>query len=737
VPGGSSVHATGRGGGIDLGDGAFVGFGLAGAVSTALLVTRRRRRRSYVPGSGRRDDLLPVAPVVRTLHLAHLRATTPAAERIDELGDADAEADLDLGARAESVDAHLASDAADIDMDVEAGHAPRPTGASSPSPQTVALASATLPGVPAGVATRQEVAVDLAALHGLGLVGPGAAGTTRSLIVHLLTTTNSTGSSDRARSDAPVVVVPAEIAAALQFPEPTRLPARLRVVSDLTDALDAAETELLHHARLATTSATRESSRGTAAVSLGLVVVSSVPADTRRLQAIIDAGTGAGVAAILLGQWRPGTSLYVDADGTVTATSPGPGEPLRGARLFHLHPDDTAALLDQLHAADPSVSPPVAQRSDQTADMPFAGAERDGAERDGPERDSLSRPAPHRPAETLAAQPSTVFSPPGHLVAASMPMSPGGEDGPAAVVSDVVTAAQSADGAPVPGDRRESAPGFESSVLALTVFGPIRLTFSPADPHTAPANGAAVTGDITGTLSPRLRELLVLLAIHPDGITRDRLADLLWPDTPAERPFATLNKNLARLRRTIATATAGTVPEIALTFGDRHQLDPQAVQTDFRVFSDALAARRAARSDEERVLAYRHVVAAYRGELAEGLAAEWLDTSREAVRRDAVDAATSLARQLVATEPRAALDLLETGRAFDPYNEAIYCDIMRLQRRLGHSDAIERTLALLTARLGELEEQPRAETLALAQRLQTAATQTAPSPPARSTQTSR
>jgi DNA-binding SARP family transcriptional activator len=155
-----------------------------------------------------------------------------------------------------------------------------------------------------------------------------------------------------------------------------------------------------------------------------------------------------------------------------------------------------------------------------------------------------------------------------------------------------------------------------------------------------------------------------------------------------------------------------------LTAGDRHQLDPMTIRTDFRAFSDALAARRTAGGDEQRATAYRQVVAAYRGELAEGLSAEWLETSREAVRRDAVDAATSLARLLVATDARAALELVETARAFDPYNEAIYRDIMRLQRRLGQTDAIERTLALLTTRLTELEETPGPETLALAQRLQ-------------------
>jgi len=59
--------------GITREPGAFVGFGLAAAVSAALVVARRRYRRRYRPGSGHRDDM-PVGPVVYQLRLAHLRA---------------------------------------------------------------------------------------------------------------------------------------------------------------------------------------------------------------------------------------------------------------------------------------------------------------------------------------------------------------------------------------------------------------------------------------------------------------------------------------------------------------------------------------------------------------------------------------------------------------------------------------------------------------------------------------
>ena len=59
---------------------------LAAAVSAALVVARRRHRRGYRPGSGRRDDL-PVAPAVYSLRLAHLRRDAP--DDTDDTADPD------------------------------------------------------------------------------------------------------------------------------------------------------------------------------------------------------------------------------------------------------------------------------------------------------------------------------------------------------------------------------------------------------------------------------------------------------------------------------------------------------------------------------------------------------------------------------------------------------------------------------------------------------------------------
>ena len=168
---------------------------------------------------------------------------------------------------------------------------------------------------------------------------------------------------------------------------------------------------------------------------------------------------------------------------------------------------------------------------------------------------------------------------------------------------------------------------------------------------------------------------------------------------------------------TLTAATAGTVSDITLVGNGRYQLDPATVRVDYWRFADAVAARRAATTDHARVTAYRDVVNSYGGALAEGMSTEWIEPAREAIRRDAIDAVAALARALVDQDPQQTLDLLEIARAFDPHNELLYRDIMRLQERLGQFDAIPRTLTLLTTRLAEIGGQPTPQARGLATRL--------------------
>ncbi|MCU1680216.1 MAG: hypothetical protein JWQ81_955 [Amycolatopsis sp.] len=693
----ASAPATGsqpatREPGFGWGQDLFVGLGLAAAVSAALLVARRRYRARYRAGSGDREDF-PVAPVVYQLRLAHLRS------------EQDDETDLDGN---------------DIDG------APSRRGVVAPArmigaPET-GFDEDTAVAARLGVRDGREIALNLAVARGLGLVGAGAPAAARALLVSALSTSND----HKAGAAGTSVVVPAEDLPPLlgRAAARTQLPAALRVADSLDAALDVLEAEILVRAGAGTTSGNEPGAWP------ALVLAATVHEHQRpRLQAVLDNGSPFGITGLLLGQWQPGVTAYIRADGTVSATSPGLGEQLRGARMFRLADADTAVLLELLHHADPEPSTQneaPAPRGPRPYVPPPATPPAPAPAMAGPDPASeVSSVRPIRDIElevTETAEPPAVTDTELEIIGPRPVQAPGvrlraNQD----LRQPVADAAPSATTTTTAGEvgrvagASTVAPAADAGARASV---PVRVEVLGA-PRVFWRTGHDTTDarEVTGAFQPRTRELLVFLALHPDGASREALVAALWPDTPSERSTNSLNTALSRLRRSVSAATGGTLSEIVMAGEYRYQLDPALVAVDFWHFDAAVAARRAATTDQRRVDAYRAIVDSYGGALADGMSTEWLETAREAIRRDAIDAVAALARALVADDPQQTLDLLEIARAFDPHNEALYRDIMRLQDRLGLTDAIPRTLTLLTTRLAEVDNRPTEHAIGLAARL--------------------
>ncbi|MFI5560781.1 BTAD domain-containing putative transcriptional regulator [Amycolatopsis japonica] len=636
------------GGAVTWGGGeVFVSLGLAAAISALLVLARRRYHARYRPGSGRRDDDLPVAPLVYQLHLAHLRA-----HRHDE--------DLDLNTDT--------GDPATREQGPEPGGEPIPREARAsrvrvigggpatpPSVIDIALAASTR-AARDDTATPSEgtrIALDLARVHGLGVVGPGGYAAARALLLTLLTTIPE-------NVPAPSVYVPAaDLARLLGVPRPsTDLPAAITVVADLDTAL----TDLDAPARRPA------------------VLVTAPPREHdqhARLQHLLDNHGQHGLTALVLGQWRAGVTAYVTAGGTISATDPGLGEPLRGTRAFTLPETATRDLLAFLRTVDPRDS-----TASGAADSDPRRQVTAPPDTTSPVPQQNSGSDPHR-LEITAGTPA--------------PESPAAHDDEPGDDPRLRAAHR---------DQRTPAP------LALTVFGTPALHWCAE-----PARADTERRDLSGELSSRPLELLVFLAVHPGGVSRDAIVDALWPNDPPRNPASVLRTVRSRIRRTLDTATRGTIGDLVLAEHGRYRLDPAVVEVDYWSFADAVTRRRTAGTAERRIEAYEAIVAHYGGALADGLDSDWLTAAREATRRDALDAVAALARSRVEADPDYTLDLLETARAFDPHNELIYRDIMRLQHTLGRHDAISRTLDLLRTRLAEIDTTPTADTVDLAQRL--------------------
>ncbi|ABW12017.1 response regulator receiver and SARP domain protein [Parafrankia sp. EAN1pec] len=313
--------------GVQFPSGGYLGLGAVALLVVALFSMRLWRRRHYVPGTGRRDDL-EEAPVIHQLAVAYNTAT---AER-------DAEGDLVVV---------------------------RPPGDPHVTGRRHAAATATAHAAPPGtrvVGTTgdgQPLALDLAATRGLGLIGPGADAAIRALLVALL--------ADRHQPDAdPVeILIPtADVRRLLGEDTTVAPPQRLHVVADLATLLDRLEAEVVTRARRA--AAGEDPSRST-------LVVVAAPDQTsdRRLQAVLDNGSTLGVVGILYGQWRPGATARVRPDGVVGAASPDIAAALTGNRLFTLPETDTTGLLDLLADADaPAANQEAFRRGNPTQGPP-------------------------------------------------------------------------------------------------------------------------------------------------------------------------------------------------------------------------------------------------------------------------------------------------------------------------------------------------------------------------------
>ena len=630
--------------GIDIGDGVFVSLGLATAIGGALSAARRRNRRCYIPGSGRRDDLLPVAPVIRSLHLAQLR-------------DSDESMATEFG---DDSDTEAHRDSTSLPDSVEIASAEITSAESDPSPG--------------------EHAVDVLALggvRGVGLIGPGSAGAARAVLLDALTAGTETGGHN---TD---VLVSAAVAVNL-IGAGEMLPAGLHLVDSLDAALDQLDAALVHRAYLNTDA----NGTGHDEHRRPIVLITEAPTQPGRLQAVLEAGTKLGLTGVVLGQWRAGTSCYLEHHGTITATNHPNPETLLGRRAFTI---TASAAVDVLNVLATRVA----------AD---------------PEPDEQSTGSSTPPSTDLSTPSSAAASPelePDHRIGIAPGATPSDE-----VANDFLPlreagtpAAAAAASLPVKDIRRRP----DRGLPAIPRAGTVRLNVL-GTPHLTWQSPRGDVVDLAPRLGARQRELIVLLALHRDGLERGRVAETLWPGSPPDRPFNALHTTLSRMRRTIASTDAPA--DLIVNRGDRYLIDSDVVDVDSWAFDTALAARRAASSSEQRATACRQVVACYQGELAAGLDSDWIDAPREAARRDALDAATELARSVVDTDPQQALDLLEMACTFDPLNEQIYCSIMRTQRRLGRLDAIGRTMALLTVRLAEIGESPARETSTLAETLQ-------------------
>jgi DNA-binding SARP family transcriptional activator len=429
------------------------------------------------------------------------------------------------------------------------------------------------------------------------------------------------------------------------------------------DAVASSRLRVVDHVDAAVAELSREvRDRTQNAASAGIVLVATAGTPPNaRLQAVLDNGGALHIAGILLGYWPAGGTIRVRPDGIVGAASPGLNDVLLGTRLFHLDANDTRDLIELFTDAAPS--------------LPTPRAELDGIQ---------PRIAQNARSATLEGKPSDPV------------VTDGGNSAPEATNGDNIQRAESR-------DHAHQSPG------ALSILGPFALTWQ--SDHREPQ-------DIDAALARKHRHLLIFLALHPEGATREAIREALWPTARGPKPLNAFYATVSQIRGKLTELIDSEAAEIIELRGERVALNTDLIGVDYWELLDAEHALHVATDDTARHAALSRIAATYRGELAEGTSELWLDGPREATHRSAVNALAELAATYRKTDPQRRLQILEHARMLDQYNESIYRDIMRTQAELGLPDSVNRTLTLLTTALAEIGDQPEASTVTLAQDLQ-------------------
>nr|MDP8970980.1 winged helix-turn-helix domain-containing protein [Actinomycetota bacterium] len=239
-------------------------------------------------------------------------------------------------------------------------------------------------------------------------------------------------------------------------------------------------------------------------------------------------------------------------------------------------------------------------------------------------------------------------------------------------------------------------PASEAS-LSLRCFGSFALSIG----------GRPV--DATG-VKPRARSALHLLAMHAGRpVHREALIEALWPEGDARAATRNLHVAVSTLRGLLEPGNARGEPSIVAREGDAYRLAlPADAEVDVLYFERLLAQGRTAQATGDRrraVAAYQRALDVYRGDLLpEEGPAEWVLSTRERYRAEAVEAARAAAELLLAlAEPTRAAHAAHRGLAIDRYRSGLWRLLIRAHELDGDLAAAARTRQVYAEVLAELE----------------------------------
>ncbi len=221
-----------------------------------------------------------------------------------------------------------------------------------------------------------------------------------------------------------------------------------------------------------------------------------------------------------------------------------------------------------------------------------------------------------------------------------------------------------------------------------------------------------VVGSQLGGIKPRqVLEVLALAGAAP--VTKDRLVQVLWGDSPPVSAVPTLESYVCVLRRSLGAGKGTSSPIVTTSAG--YRLDHERVSVDVIRCRSMLA--RAATADDAQALALTRKALRYCEQplLASETRAGWADQTREEFRQELATACGRASRAALAVgEHDEAVQLATRGTTLEPYDEALTRDLMRALCAAGRrAAALSAFLDLRRRLVEELGVEPGPQTRAL------------------------
>ncbi|MCC5579251.1 hypothetical protein IMZ11_26845 [Microtetraspora sp. AC03309] len=197
-------------------------------------------------------------------------------------------------------------------------------------------------------------------------------------------------------------------------------------------------------------------------------------------------------------------------------------------------------------------------------------------------------------------------------------------------------------------------------------------------------------------------ELLGLLVVHREGLTRERAYQVLWPDITLDHydcfhgPKSELRDKLVRV---LDRPHQG--KNLLQYVGGRYRLNPLLVTTDLWQLRDALAEAKQADSPAQVIASLRRAADLYAGPFLPAGTHPWATEAAEDLRHDVIVALLRLSE--LETDADRVTAVLERAHRLDPVNEQVSCRMMRHFSALGRNDAVYVTYRDLCQALAELD----------------------------------